>query len=219
MKSGAQCITTSSYQASIPGLIAAGYDRDSAENLLRKSVQLAEKAIQTALESGILNDKPLIAASIGPYGAFLADGSEYHGNYGVSDETLRDFHLERIQILDDSKADLMACETIPSLQEAKVLSDILLHVDKPAWMSFSCKDEQHLNDGSKITEGASILKDHPNVFAVGINCTSPNHISSLIKSIKPIVGNRKIIVYPNSGEVYNAKKQNLAWLVRSEKLC
>lgn len=207
LKSGAQCITTSSYQASIPGFIAAGHNKDSAKKLILKSVQLTEIAIKTALDSGIIDSPPLIAASIGPYGAYLADGSEYRGNYGVSDEILRDFHLERIKILDQSNADILACETIPGFQEARILSDILFYVDKPAWVSFSCKDEQHLNDGTKIEEGVAIFKDHPKVFALGANCTHPKYISGIIQSIKASGLNQKIIVYPNSGEVYSAESK------------
>ncbi len=214
LKSGAQCITTSSYQASIPGLIAIGYTRDTAEKIIMKSIQLAEIAIKSALDSGIVDFNPLIAASVGPYGAYLADGSEYRGNYGVSDETLREFHLERIRILDRSNADILACETIPSFQEARILSDILIHVDKPVWISFSCKDEQHLNDGSKIKKCVSIFKNHPKVFAVGVNCTDPKYISGIIKCIKASEGVKKIIVYPNSGEAYNAKSKT--WLGLSE---
>jgi len=152
----------------------------------------------------------LIAASVGPYGAYLADGSEYRGNYDVSDETLREFHLERIRILDLSKADILACETIPSFQEARVLSDMLTHVDKPAWISFSCRDEEHLNDGSKIEECVSFFKNHPKVFAVGVNCTDPQYISGIIKCIKASDVDKKIIVYPNSGEAYNANSKT--WL-------
>jgi homocysteine S-methyltransferase len=214
LKSGAQCITTSSYQASFPGLIAIGYTRDSAEKLILKSVQLAEIAIKRALDSGIVGFKPLIAASIGPYGAYLADGSEYRGDYGVSDDTLSEFHLERIKILDRSSADVLACETIPSFQEARILSDILTHVDKPVWISFSCRDEQHVNDGSKIEKCVSIFKNHAKVFAVGVNCTDPKYISGIIKCIKASEGDKRIIVYPNSGEAYNAKSKT--WLGLSD---
>jgi len=214
LKSGAQCITTSSYQASIPGLIEIGYTREAAENLIVKSIQLAEIAIKKALEADIVDFKPLIAASVGPYGAYLADGSEYHGNYGVTDETLRLFHLERIRILDHSNADILACETVPSFQEASVLSDLLNHVSKPVWISFSCKDEQHLNDGSKIKNIVSLFTNHPKVFAIGVNCTDPKFISGIIKCLKASGVDQKIIVYPNSGEAYNAKSKT--WLGLSD---
>ncbi|MBT8181313.1 MAG: homocysteine S-methyltransferase [Eudoraea sp.] len=207
LKSGAQCITTSSYQASIPGLIEVGYSRNTAEALILKSIKLAEIAIKRAMDSGIVNGKPLIAASVGPYGAYLADGSEYRGNYGASDETLRAFHLDKIKLLDRSNADFIACETIPSFQEAKVLSDIINHVDKLVWISFSCSDEQHLHDGSEIKNCVSLFENHPKVFAIGVNCTDPKYISEIIKNIKASAGDKRIIVYPNSGEAYNAKSK------------
>jgi homocysteine S-methyltransferase len=208
LNAGAQCIITSSYQASIPGFMGIGYDRTTAETFIMKSVELAEEAIKRFMNSESTATKPFIAASIGPYGACLADGSEYHGNYGVSDEKLREFHLSRIRILDSSNADFFACETIPSFQEAKVLAEILKESNKSAWMSFSCKDEHHLNDGTDIEECTEFFAKHPKVFAIGINCTAPKYISGLITSIKKRSGLKKIIVYPNSGEVYNAESKS-----------
>jgi homocysteine S-methyltransferase len=121
------------------------------------------------LESDLIDFKPLIADIIGPYGAYLADGSEYHGKYGFTDEILSVFHLEKIRIVEPSNADILACETIPSFQEASVLSDLLKHVSKPVWISFSCKDEQYLNDGSKMKDVVSIFRNHPKVFDIGVN--------------------------------------------------
>lgn len=216
LRAGAQCIITSSYQASAFGLVEAGYSKDEAEKLIRKSVELAEIAIEKFLKEHQIDFKPLIAASVGPYGAYLSDGSEYTGNYGISDKELRNFHHQRIQILGETNADILACETIPSLQEAKVLSDLLTHIDKPAWMSFSCKDEQHLNDGSTIKEGVSIFKDHRTVFAVGVNCTNPEYISGIIREIKATKIDKKIIVYPNSGEAFNAESKT--WVGLSEPI-
>ncbi len=214
LKSGAQCITTSSYQASIAGFKAAGHDRDTAEALILKSTKLAETAIKRFMASGFNDFKPLIAASIGPYGAYLADGSEYHGNYGVSDDTLREFHLDRIRILDRSNIDFFACETIPSFQEAKVLAEIINQTNKSAWISFSCKDELHLNDGTKIEDCVSFFDNHPKFFAIGVNCTAPKYISGLIKAIKLRSDTKKIVVYPNSGEVYNSESKT--WLGLSD---
>jgi homocysteine S-methyltransferase len=207
LKAGAKCIITSSYQASIPGLMAAGYNQDTAEKMILETVRLAEIAIHRFQE--IINKelKPLIAASIGPYGAFLADGSEYHGNYGISNAKLRSFHLERIQLLDHSNADFLACETIPSLQEALVLAEILVETHKPSWLSFSCKDDLHLNDGSPIVECVAQLSRHSGIFALGVNCTAPKYISGLIKAIKANAGSKKIVVYPNSGEIFNAESK------------
>lgn len=212
--SGAQCITTASYQASILGFIGIGYDKAKAEALIIKSVELAEEAIKRYSVSEFQAPKPLIAASIGPYGAFLADGSEYHGNYGISDETLTDFHISRIRLLDSSNADFFACETIPSFQEAIVLTEILKTTNKSAWISFSCKDEQHINDGTPINKCVDYIENHSKIFAIGINCTAPKHVSGLIKTIKSASNTKRIVVYPNSGEAYNAESKN--WLGLSD---
>ena len=184
LDAGAQCIITSSYQATIPGFLAMGYDRAEAEAYILKTVELAEEAIQRSSPYGQNDITLFIAASIGPYGAYLADGSEYTGNYGISDEELEDFHLSRIRILDQSNADFFACETIPSFQEAKVLAEILNETAKSAWISFSCRDENHLNDGTDIKECAAIFTTHPKVFAIGVNCTAPQYISGLIRTLK-----------------------------------
>jgi homocysteine S-methyltransferase len=207
LRAGANCITTASYQASIPGFMANGYNRLAAEAFILQSVELAEEAIKRYLATTNNDLKLLIAASVGPYGAYLADGSEYHGNYSVDDEMLREFHLARIRLLDKTNAHFIACETIPSYQEVRVLAEILHESIKPAWISFSCKDEHHLNDGTDIGDCVEYLVNHPKIFAIGVNCTAPKHISGLIKSIKKKSGSKKIIVYPNSGEVYNAESK------------
>ena len=215
LEAGAQCITTASYQASIPGFMSIGYDMATAESLIKKSVHLAEKAIKRFHLKG---SKPIIAASVGPYGAYLADGSEYHGNYGISEETLREFHEHRISLLDHSNADILACETIPSFKETIVLANILKDMNKQTWVSFSCKDEFHINDGTPIEDCVDILSDHPNIFAIGVNCTSPKYISGLVKAIKPKIKDKRIIVYPNSGDVYNAETKVWSELSSSEQL-
>ncbi len=184
LEHGAQCITTSSYQASIKGFTNVGYDKAGAEKLILQSVELAELAVQQFSAKNTSDFKPLIAASIGPYGAYLADGSEYRGNYSVSDEELLEFHHDRIQLLDRSNADFLACETIPSFREAKVLSELLKSTKKTAWMSFSCKDEQHLNDGTNIEECIRYLANHPHIFALGVNCTAPKYISGLNRIVE-----------------------------------
>lgn len=214
LQSGAQCITTSTYQASIPGLMKAGFSRTETEHLLLKSVQLAKDAVELAMDSGCMSSNPIVAASIGPYGAYLADGSEYRGDYRISDPELKAFHRDRLQILDGSEADVLACETIPSFQEARILSDILKSLKKPSWISFSCKDEKYISDGTPIEKCIALFEHHPKVFAVGVNCTAPRFISELIRRIKALETRNKIIVYPNSGEVYHASTKS--WLGISE---
>lgn len=208
LRAGARCITTASYQATIPGFLKAGYGNREAESCILRSVTLALQAVEQFMASERAGDRPLVAASIGPYGAYLADGSEYRGNYGLSEEELAEFHRPRLDLLDRSEADLIAVETIPDLREAKALARLLMKTSKKAWVSFSCKDGLHLNDGSHIGESAAVFAGHPNVFAIGVNCTAPGYISDLIKVLKVNCGNKKIIIYPNSGEVYHAASKS-----------
>jgi len=215
LEAGARCITTASYQATIPGFLSIGYDKVTAESLILKSVRLAEIAINRFQANDYT---PIIAASIGPFGAYLADGSEYDGNYGVSDNTLSEFHEHRIKILDQSSANILACETIPSFQETKVLADKLKNAKTPAWVSFSCIDENHINDGTPIEDCAELLSNNPKVFAIGVNCTAPKHISGLIKHLKVKSGKKKIIVYPNSGEIYQSQSKTWRGLSGSSSL-
>ena len=153
LRSGAQCIITSSYQATIKGFERIGLNRSDAIKLLIRSVELALEAKNIFLKESRNNETIYVAASIGPYGAFLADGSEYRGNYLISDNELMEFHAEKINILESTDVDFLAFETIPSLQESQEFSLRLLPQaqPKPSWVSFSCKDSDfHLNDGSKI---------------------------------------------------------------------
>ncbi len=210
IKAGAQILASSSYQVSGPGLKGLGYPPSGLKELLLKSIDLVDQAIRRAEYEGLILNRPLIAASLGPYGAYLADGSEYRGNYGISVDQLKEFHQERIEILMDSSADLFAFETIPSLEEAKVLSELLQGSSKPSWISFSCRNETEINDGTPIEKAVELFEDHPTVFAIGVNCTKPRFISELIQRIKKASTGRKIIVYPNSGEAFNA--QSKTWV-------
>ncbi|MEE9132947.1 MAG: homocysteine S-methyltransferase [Gemmatimonadota bacterium] len=206
LEAGADCITTSSYQATLRGFSKRGLSDVEGVELLRRSVRLAVEA-REAFWSEADNRRgrlrPLVAASAGPYGAYLADGSEYTGLYTIDDDDLYAFHQSRWRVLADSEADLLACETIPSRREAGVLMRLL--EDSPgtwAWMSFSCCDATHLSDGSRLVDVARACDSQPCVAAVGVNCTSPEFISSLIGEIRK--GTEKpIIVYPNSGERYD----------------
>ena len=202
LRSGAQCIITSSYQATIKGFERIGLNRSDAIKLLIRSVELALEAKNIFLKESRNNETIYVAASIGPYGAFLADGSEYRGNYLISDNELMEFHAEKINILESTDVDFLAFETIPSLQEIQILSEIIPQAKKPCWVSFSCKDSDFLNDGSKILDAVKICSTINNLFALGINCTAPKYISRIIKNIRPLVQDKRIIVYPNSGEIY-----------------
>ena len=178
------------------------------EKFLLTSIELVKEAILRANSKLTQKSRPLIAASLGPYGAYLADGSEYHGKYNISVGDLKVFHKERVEILENSEADLLAFETIPNIKEAEIISQILRNTNKPSWVSFSCRNDRELNDGSKIESAIKLFTEHPLVFALGINCTKPKYISILIERIKSCNKDKKIIVYPNSGEAYHAKEKS-----------
>jgi homocysteine S-methyltransferase len=206
LDAGARCIVTASYQASREGFMSLGLSRQEADSLISSSIDLARQARDVFLaDHPGMREMPLIAASVGPYGATLQDGSEYTGDYKVETRLLREFHRERLLVLDDGKADVLACETIPSLVEAEILCELLASTVTPAWISFSCRDEGHISDGTSIEQVAGLFRNHPRVMAVGVNCTPPDLMHSLIKKIAASVPDKAVIVYPNSGETYHAQ--------------
>ena len=205
LDAGARCIISASYQASRQGFVSLGISANAADELIAGSVLLARTARQQYLDDNPGTEPaPIVAASVGPYGATLHDGSEYTGNYGLSRDALRRFHEERLGILDRAGADVLACETIPDFQEAQVLCELLEKARSPAWISFSCRDERCISDGTPVEKAASLFRNHPRVHAIGINCTPPRLILKLIEQIKVAAPDKAIIVYPNSGEKYDA---------------
>jgi len=214
LQAGADCIISASYQASVPGYMAAGQTKRQAIQLIRQSAQLACRvrdefwADRENHQAG--RQSPLVAASIGPYGAALADGSEYRGDYRISADKLKAFHEPRWEVLAASEVDCLACETIPSVNEAHVLYRLIeLTPEMPVWISFSCRDEKLISDGTPLSEAISVFSNCRNVFACGINCTPPRFIPSLIGEARRGIGRQEIIVYPNSGEYFNAS--NKSW--------
>lgn len=203
-EAGADCAITASYQATIEGYQQRGLTEEEAVNLIKKSVHLAAQARDEFWTGQQGRPKPLVAASVGPYGAFLSDGSEYRGDYAAGFEELVAFHKERIKVLVEAGADLLACETIPCLKEAKAIAEVLKEFPEvTAWVSFSAKDQLHISNGEKIADCAEWLNDQEQVAAVGINCSAPETIASLITEVKTRTA-KPIIVYPNSGETYDA---------------
>jgi len=204
---GADCIASASYQATIEGFVRRGLAEDEAGELLRRSVHLALEAREefwSDPENRVARLKPLVAASIGPYGAYLADGSEFRGDYGLNEDALVDFHRSRWRLLASSGADLLACETIPSRHEARALRRLLEQTPATqAWFSFSCQDEQRLSDGSRLAEVIAELDDCQQILAIGVNCTAPRHISGLIRAASGATS-KPIVVYPNAGEGWDA---------------
>ncbi|XP_044501547.1 homocysteine S-methyltransferase 2 isoform X2 [Mangifera indica] len=223
LEAGADIIITASYQATIQGFEKKGFSREKSEAMLRKCVEIAceardmyykrcsENAGDGIGESRVLKHRPiLVAASVGSYGAYLADGSEYSGNYGnaITLEVLKDFHRRRVQILVDSAPDILAFETVPNKLEAQAYAELLEEEDIkiPAWFSFNSKDGVNVVSGDSILECASIAESCRKVVAVGINCTPPRFIDGLILAIKGVT-TKPILIYPNSGEFYDADQK------------
>ncbi len=203
---GADVIATATYQASFDGFKNAGYSAGKAEQLMRLSVDLAVLARETFwAETPTRHQRlrPLVAASIGPYGATLHDGSEYHGNYNLSKQELIDFHRPRMKVLADSDADLLAFETIPSMLEAEALLELLSEFpEKHAWLSFSCRDGARVSHGELFSDCIHLAAQSEQIVGAGLNCTAPEFVTSLLDSVNdaPV----PLVVYPNSGEQWNA---------------
>jgi homocysteine S-methyltransferase len=216
LEAGADCIISASYQATISGFMGRGMSEDNAVELIKLSVQLAVQArddFWAAEKNRHGRLRPIVAASVGPYGAALADGSEYTGDYDLDEAGLYAFHRRRWQILAASPADILACETIPSYPESKALARLLAETPgRMAWFSFSCRDETHISDGTPLVDCIAPLNELEQAAAVGINCTPPRFIPGLLAAAREAT-DKPIIVYPNSGETYDAL--NSRWLGES----
>ena len=204
-RAGADVAVSASYQASFEGFARRGLSKSRAADLMRRSIQLAQEARDAFWNEGPTQRvRPLVAASVGSYGAFLADGSEFRGDYGLSAKPLRDWHRPRLEVLANAGADLLACETIPCLAEAEALVRLLEEIPGiPAWLSFSCRDEGHLCHGEPLTEAVALANDCGNVVAVGVNCTAPRYVSGLLASVQSVT-KKPLLAYPNSGATWDA---------------
>jgi homocysteine S-methyltransferase len=200
-EAGAEVLISSSYQLSRQGFEEVGLSSASADEALIKSIEVARNAAA--------GTQAKVAASVGPYGAVLHDGSEYRGDYKVSQNFLEDFHSERLEVLLSAKPDFLAIETIPNLIEAKALASVLKQTKVPFWFSFTAGTEEKLWSGEFIQDAAAEVSELENIFAVGINCVSPELVSGLINRIKG-VSNLDVIAYPNRGGQWDAK--NGIWL-------
>jgi homocysteine S-methyltransferase len=203
---GADVATTATYQATFAGFARRGLDHGAAAALMRDAVALATTArdeFWADLDNRPGRRRPLVAASIGPYGAMLADGSEYRGCYDVSDDGLREFHGLRLDVLARSGADLLACETIPCLREALILAELLRgYPDVTAWISFSCRDGARDCEGEDVAACAAALEPFEQVVAIGVNCTRPEFVGELVQRMRNAT-DKALLAYPNSGELYD----------------
>jgi len=208
LRAGADVVVTASYQASFAGFQRAGVSEDETADLLRRSVELAR-------EAAVLAARPdaIVAASVGPYGASLADGSEYRGDYAVTRADLRRFHRRRLEVLASAHPDLLAIETLPSSMELDALLELLDEGSgPPAWFTFSCRDAGRISDGTPFAEVAARAARHPRVIGVGINCTAPRYVTGLLETFAARPPEVHVVVYPNIGDSWDARARR--WVRR-----
>jgi homocysteine S-methyltransferase len=199
IQAGADCIETSSYQISRMGYAEVGFAPQRADVALLHAVSLARTAAAEMTDRRIL-----VAVSLGPYGAALHNGAEYHGNYACSHSDLVAFHRERIEVLAGLKGpEILAFETLPSLDEARAIGKALApHPDLTAWFSFTCPNAQHVAHGELLRDCAALVAGLPQTIAIGVNCTNPPLVVPLIAELRA-ASNKPVIVYPNSGETWD----------------
>lgn len=201
-RAGAQFATTASYQASFEGFARRGIDRAGAERLLRRSVELAGSARDAVAPAA------WVAASVGPYGAMLANGEEYVGRYGLSVAELTAWHRPRLDVLADAGADVLALETIPDSDEAEALVGLVGDYGMPAWLSYTVTDSA-TRAGQPLREAFAVAADAPEIVAVGVNCCAPTDVLSAVITAREVTG-KPVIVYPNSGELWDG--ENRVWV-------
>ena len=199
-EAGADVAITAGYHASFEGFAKIGVGREKTQRLLRRSVELAKRARDTARPDG------LVAASVGPYAVVLANGTEYTGDYsGVRDERFAEVHRPRIDAMLEAGPDLLAFETIPALREVTALVDLLdQYAGVESWMTFCCRDGERLSDGTPVEEAARVVTDGGRVTALGVNCTPPEHVDSLLERIRAAT-HLPTLVYPNSGRTWDGE--------------
>ncbi|MFD6952659.1 MULTISPECIES: homocysteine S-methyltransferase [unclassified Nocardiopsis] len=208
-EAGADVAIAAGYQASVPAFTARGVGEAGARALIARSVELA-RAERDAFGRG------LVAAGVGPYGAALADGSEYTGDYDLDEDGLYSWHRERWRVLVDAGADLIACETVPSVPEARALARLLEESSGTrAWISFSCRDGERVSDGTPLRDAVAELAPlHAagRLVAAGVNCTAPRHVPALVRAVA--AAGVPAVAYPNSGEAWDAARRR--WTGTSE---
>lgn len=209
-EAGADMAITSSYQATFEGFAGRGIGREKAAELLSLSVELAREAARQAQAKGVA--RPLwVAASVGPYGAMLADGSEYRGRYGLGVDELERFHRPRLEVLAAARPDVLALETVPDSDEAAALLRGVRGLGVPAWLSYTV-DGDRTRAGQSLEEAFGLAADVDEVIAVGVNCCAPEDVEGAVRTAVRVTG-KPVVVYPNSGEAWDAEAR--AWAGRS----
>ena len=204
---GAHVAITASYQATPQGFAARGLDEAQALALIKQSVQLAQRARDDYRASSASTAPLLVAGSVGPYGAFLANGAEYRGDYALPEEEMKAFHRPRVKALLEAGVDLLACETLPSFAEAQALISLLAEFpDSSAWFSFTLRDAEHISDGTPLSQVVELVNGAPQVVAIGINCVALESVTPALRSLQA-QSDKPLLVYPNSGEQYDASSK------------
>jgi homocysteine S-methyltransferase len=216
LDAGARVVTTASYQATVDGFVRRGRTAHEAAGLIRRSVDLAREAVD--------GREAWVAASVGPYGAVLADGSEYRGDYGLTVNQLVRFHAPRLRLLADAGPDVLALETVPDVREAEALLTALDGVGVPAWLSFTIAGDR-TRAGQPLADAVA-LADHPGLIAVGVNCSAPDDATAAVETFAAT--GKPVVVYPNRGEVWDAVQRGwtgpaadidaAAWVRRGARL-
>jgi homocysteine S-methyltransferase len=206
---GAAVAITASYQATPQGFSRRGIDEAAAMELVALSVRLADEARRGHLAENPGAGPLMIAGSVGPYGAYLADGSEYRGDYMLGRKEFIAFHRPRMEALVGAGADFLACETLPSFAEAEALLALVEDLDVEAWFSFTLRDGGHISDGTPLAEVARVCEGQPRVAAVGVNCVPLELVSPSLTALRKTTG-LPLIAYPNSGESYDAATKTWA---------
>lgn len=205
---GASIATTASYQATPQGFAARGIGSKDALDLVALSVRLADEARREHLAESPDAGPLLVAGSVGPYGAYLADGSEYRGDYTLTPGEFEDFHAPRVAALVQAGVDLLACETLPSFAEAEALLALTEEFGVEAWFSFSLRDGAHISDGTPLADVAALLDDQPHVAAAGVNCVPLHLVTPALSALRQHTV-KPLLAYPNSGEAYDPETK--AW--------
>jgi len=201
-RAGAKIATTASYQASFGAFAARGIGRDETVRLLRRSVELAKTARDEVGGVGLR-----VAASVGPYGAALANGAEYRGRYGLSVAQLQAWHRPRLEVLADAGADVLALETIPDVDEAEALVELVRSLGVPAWLSYTI-DGTRTRAGQPLADAFTVAVGIEEIVAVGVNCCAPDDVLPAIGPARET--GKPVIVYPNSGERWDSARH--AWV-------
>ncbi len=211
LRAGARVVITASYQASAESFATAGIPATEADGLLAASVTLAQAARAACAAERPEALTALVAASLGPYGAMLAEGQEYTGDYGGAGRAeIERFHRPRVAALLGAAPDLLAWETIPHVAEAEAIADLQAAFDGPdAWVSFQCRDGGRIADGTPIEDAVARVATAPGVRAVGCNCTAPEHVLEVISRVRSAAPDLAVVVYPNDGRVWDGAAR--AW--------